>query len=76
MVTIEAKNHRLIIGATTATTCVRPEASEVDRLVCNADRARRLLHWSPTVDLSTGLTRTVDWIRSHAERYRPEEYAV
>ena len=55
---------------------VRPEASEVDRLVCNADRARRLLHWSPTVDLSTGLTRTVDWIRSHAERYRPEEYAV
>lgn len=55
---------------------LRPTASEVDRLVCDAARARRLLGWSPTVDLATGLARTIDWIRGHADRYRPEEYAV
>lgn len=55
---------------------LRPAASEVDRLVCNAERARRLLGWNPTVDLATGLQHTVDWVRGHADRYRPEEYAV
>ncbi len=55
---------------------LRPAASEVDRLVCDAARARRLLGWSPAVDLATGLRLTIDWIRDHADRYRPEEYAV
>jgi NAD dependent epimerase/dehydratase len=55
---------------------IRPPASEVDRLVCDAGRARQLLGWSPSIDLATGLARTIDWIRGHADRYRPEEYAV
>ena len=55
---------------------LRPVTSEVDRLVCDAARARRLLEWAPQVELATGLGRTLDWIRRHAERYRPEEYAV
>ena len=55
---------------------LRPAASEVDRLVCDASRARGSLHWTPTVDLATGLARTVAWIRDHAAHYRPEEYAV
>ena len=55
---------------------VRPAASDVDRLVCDADRARRLLGWEPAVDLREGLTRTIDWIRGHADRYRPREYAI
>lgn len=54
----------------------RPAASEVDRLVCCADRAQRLLGWRPRVDLATGLARTIDWIRDHVDRYRPGEYAV
>ncbi len=62
---VEADEHR-----------VRPVASEVDRLVCCADRAKRLLGWTPEVNLTTGLTRTIEWIRRHADRYRPEEYAV
>ena len=55
---------------------LRPVASEVERLVCDAARARRLLGWAPTVELSAGLGRTIDWISSHADRYRPAEYAV
>lgn len=55
---------------------IRPAASEVDRLVCSAEKAKRLLGWMPQVSLDTGLARTVEWIRTHADRYRPEEYAV
>ncbi len=55
---------------------LRPAASEVDRLVCDPGRAGQRLGWSPTVDLATGLRHTIDWIRHHADRYRPEEYAV
>ena len=55
---------------------VRPAASEVDRLVCDPSRARASLGWTPTVDLATGLSRTIEWIRVHADRYRPREYAI
>ncbi|MEX0688965.1 MAG: GDP-mannose 4,6-dehydratase [Pirellulales bacterium] len=55
---------------------IRPPASEVDRLVCSAERARRLLGWVPEIDLPTGLARTLEWIRAHSARYRPQEYAV
>lgn len=55
---------------------VRPSASEVDRLLCNAEKAKRVLGWTPQVPLAEGLARTIEWIRSHTDRYRPEEYAV
>lgn len=55
---------------------LRPPASEVDRLVCDAGRAKARLGWSPTIDLAVGLARTIGWIRGHADRYRPQEYAV
>jgi dTDP-glucose 4,6-dehydratase len=55
---------------------IRPPASEVDRLLCNAKKAEQLLGWSPRVELADGLTRTIEWIRGHTNRYRPQEYAV
>ncbi len=55
---------------------LRPSSSEIDRLVCDAALAQRLLGWRPAVDLPTGLGRTVAWIRNHAARFRPEVYAV
>jgi dTDP-glucose 4,6-dehydratase len=57
-------------------TRIRPAASEVDRLLCNADKAKRVLDWTPRVPLADGLSRTVRWIRDHTDRYRPQEYAV
>ena len=55
---------------------IRPSASEVQRLVCNNGKAARLLGWRPTVSLREGLGRTIEWMRDHAELYRPEEYTV
>lgn len=53
---------------------LRPAASEVTRLVADASRARTLLGWQPQVSLEQGLARTVEFIRQHLDRYRPEEY--
>ncbi len=42
----------------------RPAASEVERLVADSTRARADLGWEPSVSLSEGLTRTIEWFRA------------
>lgn len=55
---------------------LRPERSEVNRLQADARRARDLLGWIPRVSLEDGLARTIEWMRRHAQYYRPQEYVV
>jgi NAD dependent epimerase/dehydratase len=55
---------------------VRPEQSEVMRLLCDRSKAERLLGWAPQVSLEDGLKRTVDYIRDHLALYQTERYAV
>jgi dTDP-glucose 4,6-dehydratase len=55
---------------------VRPERSEVTRLVCDNRKAHELLGWGPRVGLAEGLRRTADWIRQHPDLYRPGIYNV
>jgi nucleoside-diphosphate-sugar epimerase len=57
-------------------TRVRPAASEVNRLMADNTLARTLLGWSPAVTVEAGLERTIDWLRSHAGRYRANAYAI
>jgi len=38
---------------------------DVDRLVCDNSKAKRLLGWEPKVTLEAGLKKTVDWIKQH-----------
>lgn len=69
-----------IIGRDVAIECeqqrIRPERSEVERLVADNSRARELLGWKPVIPLREGLERTVEWIRANLKRYRPDVYAV
>ncbi len=53
---------------------VRPEASEVERLVADAARARSVLGWAPSVALDDGLRRTIEWIAAHGDVYRVGSY--
>jgi dTDP-glucose 4,6-dehydratase len=53
---------------------LRPEASEVLRLVSDATRARELLGWAPTVSLRDGLASTIAWLRTDAAVGRSREY--
>lgn len=53
---------------------LRPEKSEVMRLLSDNSLARDELGWQPQVDLETGLRRTVDWIAAHLDLYRVGVY--
>lgn len=53
---------------------VRPEASEVERLISDPSKARRLLGWDPQVPLDEGLRRVVEHIRAHPWLYDPGRY--
>ena len=55
---------------------IRPEKSEVVRLISDNRKAREKLGWSPQVSMREGLSRTIAWIRSHADLYRPGEYGI
>jgi len=55
---------------------LRPERSEVQRLLADYHLAREHLSWSPKVGLLEGLERTIEWINDHLELYRPGEYQV
>jgi len=53
---------------------VRPEKSEVERLLADNSKARKLLSWSPRVGLDAGLKMTIEWIRDHPDSYKPDTY--
>lgn len=55
---------------------IRPEASEVMRLVSSPRVASELLGWSAQVDLQEGLRRTIEWIEGSRERFRTEHYVI
>jgi len=53
---------------------LRPEKSEVLRLVSDNHLARERLGWQPQVSLEHGLDQTIRWISQNIERYRPDKY--
>lgn len=55
---------------------LRPEKSEVQRLVSDNSKAKRLLGWEPQVSLKDGLQITINWIRENIHRFQPGTYQV
>lgn len=55
---------------------LRPEASEVDRLICNNTKARQLLGWSPNYSLEDGLREVVNFIQSFSDLYKVNLYNI
>ena len=55
---------------------LRPPDSEVERLVADVSKARRLLRWEPQIDLDEGLRRTIEWLSGSLEGYKPSLYNV
>jgi dTDP-glucose 4,6-dehydratase len=53
---------------------LRPPASELERLVCDAGKAHALLDWRHKVDFDEGLRRTVEWLESSLGLYKPAIY--
>lgn len=55
---------------------VRPEKSEVMRLISDNSIAREICGWKPKYTLEQGLTETVRWIEKNLHWYKPDVYAV
>jgi dTDP-glucose 4,6-dehydratase len=55
-------------------TRLRPERSEVYRLLADTRKAQQLLQWRPCVALTDGLQHTIDWIANHLDTFAPERY--
>jgi len=55
---------------------VRPDKSEVERLLCNADKAKALTGWEPKYTLEEGLNETIEWMENNMQYYKPDIYNV
>lgn len=54
---------------------LRPQKSEVTRLLSNNTRARQQLGWQPQVSMEAGLLQTMVWIQENLHLYDPDRYA-
>ena len=64
-VEIETENQR-----------VRPEKSEVERLMCNNSKIKKNTNWLPDYALKEGLQETIEFIKKHINMYKLEIYNV
>jgi NAD dependent epimerase/dehydratase len=55
---------------------LRPEGSEVERLLADSTRAREWTGWSPQVALREGLKRTSEWIAANLEQIDTPGYSI
>ena len=55
---------------------LRPEKSEVMRLISDNHKAKKAFGWQPKVGMEAGLRRTIEWISAHLDLYKPEEYGL
>ncbi|MBA7499751.1 UDP-glucose 4-epimerase [subsurface metagenome] len=56
---------------------IRPDKSEVERLLCDNRKAYEIVGWKPEVDLDEGLGLTIEWIRDNLQRFkRIDKYTV
>jgi NAD dependent epimerase/dehydratase len=69
-----------IIGKTPKVTLdtqrIRPNKSEVMKLWASNQKAKELIGWEPHISLDEGLRLTIEWISSHLDLYRPDQYTV
>lgn len=54
---------------------VRPEKSEVFKLICDNTRAQEWLGWKPQHTLDEGLLKTIEFVRSRLDSFRTSNYA-
>jgi len=57
---------------------IRPENSEVERLLGSNEKIRQLTEWRPKYSLEEGLSKTIDWFSDHRNMscYKPDIYNV
>jgi len=55
---------------------LRPEKSEVRRLLGSNEKIKALTNWQPQYSLEEGLCNTIEWIKNHMQYYRTDIYNI
>lgn len=55
---------------------LRPEKSEVNRLLGSNEKIKRLTKWEPQYTFEQGIAETIEWISHHLESYKYDIYNV
>ena len=55
---------------------VRPEKSEVMKLLCDNGKAGKLLNWHPQTNIEEGLRETIEYFREYIQRYKTGLYNI
>lgn len=55
---------------------MRPEKSEVFRLICDNSKAKKILGWKPDYKIKNGLKETYDYITNNINNYKPGIYNI
>ena len=55
---------------------IRPEKSEVKRLLGSNEKIRKLTNWEPQYSLRQGLAETIEWLRNNLDKYKADIYNV
>jgi len=55
---------------------IRPDKSEVERLMCNNGKIISNTNWKPKYNLRKGLAETIEFLKDNLQYYKPELYNV
>jgi dTDP-glucose 4,6-dehydratase len=55
---------------------LRPEKSEVNRLLGSNEKIKRLTNWRPSYTFEHGLAETIEFFRNNMERYKTDLYNI
>lgn len=55
---------------------LRPEKSEVNRLLGDNTKIKHLTNWTPQYTLQQGLEQTIQWMREHLQDYKTDLYNI
>jgi len=57
-------------------TRIRPIQSEVEKLVADNSKAKKIINWEPKISLDEGLKFTIDWLSNSLTLYKPDIYNI
>lgn len=55
---------------------LRPEKSEVNRLLGENEKIKRLTNWEPQYTLQTGLAETIEFLKKNLDKYKVDIYNI
>lgn len=55
---------------------LRPEKSEVNRLLGSNEKIKQFTNWRPKYTLETGLAETIEWFKENLDKYKSDIYNI